>query len=242
MSLTAITIEGTLASTYARNVKVLGYGKGAKRGRNLVVPFRDGEWTQNPKWFTGSNLVLEVMLKTTPSPEENLSDLVAAFHTTQTTSTITATHPFAGAIRCEVEMLRPPVQSQSNPNIYRFPLRNPDGMWEDASASSNAGNPPAAVTLTGDLPVDDFTLTYAGAGFLEHTASDGTVSRITLESGVPASTIVDLGNRTVTQGGSDYDALVTITQPWWMRFEPGATQSFTSDVSVTVSWRNHWAV
>ena len=245
MALTAIVVGGVATTDNARNVNLSNYGSASKRGRNLTIPHRDGEWSSNPKWLAGSNLILEVMLKTTPSPEENLSDLMAGFNKADTTSTITATHKFAGAIRTEVEMLRPPIQSQSNPNLYRFPLRNPDGSWEAATATTTTGNSgtPAAVTTLGDLPIDDFSIRYGTTGFVQHTRSDGVVTRLTLTSGASTGITVDMGNRTVlsTTGGAR-DAFLTVTQPYWMRFDAGALQTVTASVDHTFIWRSKWAV
>jgi hypothetical protein len=245
MALTAVTVEGVTLTDNARNVKLTNYGTVSKRGRNLTIPHRDGEWSSNPKWLAGGNTILEVMLKTVPSPEENLSDIIAAFNRADTTSTITATHPFAGAVRTEVEMLRAPVQSQSNPNIYRFALRRPSGSWEIATATTSTGNSgtPAAITTSGDTPVDDFTIRYATTGYVEHTRTDGTVTRLTLTAGASTGVVVDLGNRTVLgTTGAVQDAYLTVTQPYWMRFEAGSTQAITATMNHTITWRSKWAV
>ena len=246
MALTAITVEGVTLTDNARNIKVMNYGTVKKRGTNLTIPHRDGEWSSNPKWLAGGNLILEVMLKTVPSPEENLSDIIAAFNQADTTSTITGTHEFAGAVRCEVEMLNSPAQSPSNPNVYRFVLRNPKGSWESVTATSSTGNSgtPAAITTSGDTPIDDFTILYpAGAGYVEHTRSDSVVARATLEAGASTGTTVDMGNRTVlTATGGAQDAYLAVTQPYWMRFDAGSTQAITASVNHTITWRSKWAV
>jgi len=244
MALTAITVAGINISTVSDAARLLRYGSGAKRGRNFIVPYRDGEYSPSDKLFSATNLLLEVFLTTTPSPEENLSDLLALLQDPNDLVIITGSTPWHGTIRCEAELLREPTLTRDTPNVYLFPLRVPKGVWEANSAASNAGNPPA-LTTDGDRPIHDATLTFAGAGYLEHTDSKSRTRRITLETGVPASTVVDLGNRTVTQGGNSYDNLITITgaQPsWWMRFEPNLAQTFTSNVSVTISSRDKWAL
>ena len=245
MALTAIIVEGVTLTDNARNINLTNYGTVSKRGRNLTIPHRDGEWSSNPKWLAGGNLILEIMLKTVPSPEENLSDIIAAFNQADTTSTISGTHQFAGAVRAEVEMLRAPAQSPSNPNVYRFVLRNPDGAWEAATATTTTGNSgtPAAITTSGDTPIDDFSIRYGTTGFVQHTRSDGAVTRLTLTSGASTGITVDMGNRTVlsTTGGAR-DAFLTVTQPYWMRFDAGALQTVTASVDHTFTWRSKWAV
>jgi hypothetical protein len=245
MALTSITIEGVAATANARNVNVVGYGEVSKRGSNVTIPHRDGEWTHNPKYVDGSNLMLEVVLKTVPSPEENLSDLIAAFNKAFTTSTISATHDYAGSVRTEVELLRAPIQSPSNPNVYRFILRNPKGSWEQVTATTSTGNSgtPAAITTSGDTPIDDFTVLFATTGTVTHTNSAGTVASLTLTAGAASNVTVDLGNRTVkTSTGGNQDAYLTVTQPYWMRFEAGSTQNLTATMNHTFTWRNKWAV
>ena len=238
MAVTLTSIGGTAITTWTTNSRLLRRGAGHKRGNNFRIPYRHGEYSQTDKWFPAVDYSLEVMIK--DNVETNLSGILAALKNPAGLVTVIGSNSVAGTIRTDVELLSDPRQTR-NPRMFVFSLRSPAGAWEDDSASSNAGNPPS-VTTTGDLPVDDFTLTFAAAGFLEHTDSNSVVSRITLESGVPASTVVDCGARTVTQGGSNRDSLLTLTQPWWMRFEPNTVQSFTSNVSVTVSWRDKWAV
>ena len=245
MGMTSITIGGTALSTVSDNVRLLKYGSGTKRGSNYLIPHRDGEHATTQKWFTSTDLILEVALSAAPSREENLSTLLALIHDMTGLVTIQGTTTFHGTIRTLVEMLDEPSPSQ-NPNIYKIPLRNPKGTWEDSSESSNAGNPPS-VTTTGDRPIDDMTLTFthvnATASYLEHTDSNSVVSRVTIDSGATTGTyIVDLGVRTVKRSGADQDAFLTVTQPWWMRFEPNLAQSFTSSVSVTVAWRDKWSI
>lgn len=245
MSLTAVVVEGVTLTDNARNVKLVQYGSVSKRGRNKIIPYRDGEYTTNPKWFAGTNLVLEVMLKTVPSPEENLSDILAAFNQAYETSTITATHQFAGAVRTEVELLRPPSQDSDNPNLYLFPLRNPKGSWQIATATTTTGNSgsPASFSTIGDVPVDDFSIRYGTTGNVIHTDSAGVVSTLTLTAGASTGVTVDMGNRTVlsTTGGNE-DAFLTVDQPYWMRLESGAAQTFTASMDHTITWRSRWAV
>lgn len=242
--LSAITVEGTSLSTAARNVKVLAYGQGVKRGSNFTIPYRDGEWTHQ-KWYGPSDLLLEIYLKSTPSPEENLSTILGLFNQTYGTATIAGTHPFAGSVQAEVELLRNPSPSGSNPYVYRFQLRNPKGNWEAVTATTSTGNSgtPAAFTTSGDKPVDDFTVLFATTGTLTHTDSQGTVSTVTLAAGASTGVTVDMGNRTVqTSTGGNQDAHLTVDQEYWMRLEPGSTQAFTATMNHTVTWKSKWAV
>jgi len=110
------------------------------------------------------------------------------------------------------------------------------------AASQAIGNPPS-VTTGGDRPVGDATITFSAPGYLEHTDSLSQVSRLTVDAGAGAGIyIVDCGiPRTIKKAGANQDRWLTVTQPWWMKFQPGVAQSFTSDVSITVDWRNKWS-
>ncbi len=245
MSVESLTIGGTAITVWARHAYITRYASGARRGRNLIIPNRDGEYSAATKYFTPTDLLLQVAMLRSPTVLENLSGLLAALTDPIGLVTIAGSSTFHGSVRTAVELLREPAPlGADDPSVYNFILRTPSGVWEDASADSNAGNPPS-VTTTGDRPIGDAILTFAGAGYLEHTMSDATTSRITLESGVPASTVVDCGLRTVTQGGNDYDNKLTLTgtnPERWLRMEANLVQTFTSNVSVTVSRRDKWAI
>jgi hypothetical protein len=81
-------------------------------------------------------------------------------------------------------------------------------------------------------------ITFSAPGSATHTANS--VASVIAWDG-SGTAIVDCGARTVIKGGAAQDANLTITQPWWWRFSPGAAQSISSSVSITVDWRNRWA-
>ncbi len=244
MSVTSITVGGTAISTWTTTARLVRRGAGSKRGRNFLIPYRHGEYSNPDKWFKPTDVMLETTISN--NRETNLSALLAALSDPAGLVTLTGVNSLAGTMRVDVELLAEPRQSRRSPHLFLFALRAPAGAWEDNAASSNAGNPPS-VTTTGDRPIDDQLLTFThvnGVGsFLEHTDSNSVVSRVTIDSGGTTGTyIVDCGARTVTRASADQDAFLTVTQPWWMRFEPNLAQSFTSNVSVTVEWRDKWAV
>ena len=247
MSFGSITVAGTAITTWTGHSRLLKYGSGSRRGRNHLIPFRDGEHSDPVKWNTPTDLLLEVQLLHTPNTHlEYLSGLLAALTDPINLVTLGATGTFHGAVQAAVELMSEPIMSPSDPSMWTFRLHCPKGVWEDASASSNAGNPPA-VTTTGDRPIDDMILTFphvnATASYLNHTDSNSVQSRITIDAAAPTgSYVVDCGARTVLVGAAANDAYLTITQPWWMRFEPNLAQTFASTVSVTVSWRDKWSI
>ena len=243
MSFTAITVGGTAISTWTDTARLLRRGAGSKRGRNFKVPYRHGEYSNPDKWFKAIDVLLEVTIAN--NRETNLSALLAALSDPAGLVTLTGSNSLAGTVRTDIELLTEPRQTRS-PDMFVFSLRASAGAWEDNAATSNAGNPPS-VTTTGDRPIDDMILTFphvtATGSFLEHTDSNSVVSRVTIDAAAATGTyIVDCGARTVQRASADQDAFLTVTQPWWMRFEPNLAQSFTSNVSVTAEWRDKWAI
>jgi hypothetical protein len=169
-----------------------------------------------------------------------LSDLAALF-SSQTEVVVAQNDPALGNIRARVEILQDPVPTEDR-FTYLFSLRNASGFWEDVSATNvGAANPPS-VTTGGDRPIDDMILTFSGVGFLQHTDALGQVSRIEVLSAAGAGTyVVDVGKKTITKSGAQQDEFLLVTQPWWMKWQPGVAQSFTSNVNVAASYRNKYA-
>jgi hypothetical protein len=238
----AISIGGTALSTLVDHARFIKYTSGVRRGSDLVIPFMHGEYLVPDKYFSSSEVLLEVFLPAAASSDaaEALS-LIAKLLSAQSTVVVQQTDPYRGSIRANVQLMTDPVETQ-NQLIYLFGLHNAKGFWEDVSASSAASANPPSVTTGGDRPIDDMVLTFSGPGFLEHTDSLGQTSRITIDAGAGAGTyVVDVGAATVKKAGVDQDQFLTITQPWWMKWQPGVAQSFTSNVAVSASWRNKWA-
>ena len=233
------TIDGITGVDWSRFIKWTG---GSLRGSNPIIGYRDGEYSDFDKWWSGADVLLEVGLKATAdaTAAQALSDIQELFGSFGA-KTVQYADPALGNLRALTELLTEPTATQ-NRFVYLFPLRNPKGVWEDVSASNAASANPPVVTTLGDRPIDDMVLTAAGPGFLEHTDSQGRTSRVTIDAGAGAGIyIVDCGARTVKKAGADQDAFLTVDQPWWMRFEPNLAQSFTSDVAWEVDWRNKWA-
>lgn len=242
MSVTNITIAGTTIGTWARNSRILTYLSGARRGRNFTIPYREGEYSDPLKWYSPTDILLEVSFKWQPSVEQNMSGLIETLAPSHSLVTITGRTVFHSTVRAQVELLGPPSPHAQDPTTYIFQLRNPRGYWEDVTATTSAGDPPT-ISTNGDRPIDDMVFTFATTGNVSHTDSLGNVSTLTLTTGAAANSVVDVGNRTVqTATGGNQDNRLTVTQPYWMRWEPGSTQAITSTGLTKVVWRNKWAL
>lgn len=85
----------------------------------------------------------------------------------------------------------------------------------------------------GTVNVYDAVLVFSGDGTFTHSTLGWTLE--IAGSGGPVT--VDLGNRTVTEGGNPAEELLIRNNANWGWFTPG-TNSVTSDVSVSVTWRD----
>lgn len=230
------TADGSALSDHASFVRVLTEGGGAKRGFNQTVPYRDGEWSEAVKYYSGADVLLEVGI-IHDSAQTHLSELKKMLGKSTGRVSLQRTDHAAGTVAAEVELLAPPVPTQDR-FTYLFPLRNPKGFWKDASWSSASGTNPS-ITTSGDRPIDDAIITFSAPGTVTH--ADAAYGTTTLAFTGSGTAIVDCGARTVTQGGSAIDADLTVSNPWWLRLREDAVQSITATASVTVHWKNSWA-
>lgn len=241
----AITIGGVALNSIWPGLqgRFTKYTSGTRRGDNIVVPYRHGEYVVPDKYFAGSDVLLELFLPS-DSPDAGAGALseVALLLSSQSRVAVGQTDPHRGAIRAMVELITDPTETQ-NQFVYMFGLRNPSGFWEDASATSVGPANPPSITTSGDRPINDMVITFAGVGFFQHTDPLGQVSRVEMITGATgAPYVLDVGAGTIVNGSSTpMDRYFSHTQPWVMKFQPDAVQSLTSNVNITVSYRNKWA-
>lgn len=240
MALTNFTIDGTTVGTWARNVRLLKYMSGARRGRNFQIPYREGEYSNPTKWSSATQIMLEVAFKR-DDPAQHMSDFIKAVSPPASLVTLAGSNTAYGTVQCSVELMSEPSPHVQDPTVYIFQFRNPSGVWADATATTTTGDPPS-VTTSGDRPIDDMVFTFASTGNVSHTLS-GVTATLTLTTGASTGVVVDCGARTVvTSTGGAQDAYLTITQPYWMRWAPGSTQAISSTGLTKVVYRNKWAI
>ena len=230
------TADGSALADHANFVRVLNEGGSGKRGSNPLIPYRHGEWSDGDKWFDSVDLLLEVGVKDTDS-FLHLSALQKMLSKPNKLVTLQRVTANAGTVEALAEMLGNPNPTQ-NRFVYVFPMRVPSGSWRSSTVSSASGSTPTVVTI-GDRPIDDMIVTFSAPGSATHTDENGVTSVIGWQG--TGTAVVDCGARTVKKAGANQDANLYISQPWWWRFTPGATQTITSTASITVQWRNKWA-
>ncbi len=237
-----IKIGGTSLSTIAQHSRFVKWTSGTRRGNNIIIPYAHGEYAVLDSYFTATDVMLEIYLDflTADDAKKTLSD-VAKLLSDPALVVVEQTDPHMGVVQARVQQKADPTEAADG-SVFLFPLHNPKGFWEEVTPSTAASANPPVVTTGGDRPIDDMILTAAGPGFLEHTDSLGQISRITVDAGAGAGTYVwDIGLGTMKKGAADQDEFLTVTQGWWMKWEPGVAQSFTSDVAWSASWRDKWA-
>lgn len=117
-----------------------------------------------------------------------------------------------------------------------FSLISPWPYWrqggtEETDTISGADT----ITIAGTAPVYDAVLVFSGDGTFQNT-TEGWSIEVT-GSGGPVT--VDLGARTVTEGGSAATNRIRRDSRDWGWFSVG-TNNVTSDVSVDLSWRRSY--
>lgn len=90
------------------------------------------------------------------------------------------------------------------------------------------------VTTGGTAPVYNAVLVFAGDGTLTH--ADWTLEVV----GSSSAVTVDLGARTVTQGGLPAPNLLRRSSRDFAWFDPGANSVTAAGTTVSVSWRDNW--
>lgn len=115
----------------------------------------------------------------------------------------------------------------------RVPLVAHWGYWRDTVATTDTLSGADTAVVGGTVRVYDPVFTFAGDGSLSTADWSLTIA------GSTGAVVVDVGERTVTQGGVRADELLTITRRDWAWFDPG-NNAVTATVSVGAKWRSQW--
>lgn len=110
------------------------------------------------------------------------------------------------------------------------------GDWpywrEGGNQSTDTISGADTITNLGRVSIYDAVLVYAGDGTFQNTTAGWEIEVV----GSGGAVTVDLGNRTVTEGGTPANNRIRRDSRDWGWFLPGVN-SVTSDVSVVVTWR-----
>jgi len=134
-----------------------------------------------------------------------------------------------------------PIRQPRRLRTIQMPLYAEWGLWRAGDTqSSDTINGADTLVVGGEMPIYDAVLTFSGNGTFTHT---GLGWAITI-AGATGAVTVNLGTRTVTQGGNPADNLMRRTVVAgqgriWGWFDVG-NNAVNSTVSVGVTWRNQF--
>lgn len=130
-----------------------------------------------------------------------------------------------------------PISQPRRQRSINVPLVSPMPYWK-AGGTQSTDTISGADTLVngGNREVYDAVLVFAGDGTFTHSGLGWELEVV----GSSGAVTVDMGNRTVTEGGNPADNLLRRTDRSWGWFTPG-NNSVTSTVSVGVTWRASFA-
>lgn len=253
---------------YCDNVRIPSETDAPKRGGNLDIPYRDGEYSQPVKYRRAGSILLDCMVSyTNPAGLvthadgqpghvfENLQSLKSLLGGNNQLVSIRRTAPHLGAVETVCEYMGG-IRAAGPRMRYVFPMRMVDGVWREQTLQSNTQTGiaifPHAYTITtgGDFDIGDakITLTCIANGAAPSLEIPATGDKISVAGSFLAGDIIiiDLGRtRALTLNGSTYTS-VSPNKAWWMRLPSstallGLTLDATSGTwTCLVEWRNKW--
>jgi hypothetical protein len=112
-------------------------------------------------------------------------------------------------------------------------LEYPYPYWHVGDAIVRAGASSHSFTPGGYSEIWDMVLTFAGDGTLTHTQSGDTITVV----GSAGPVTVNVGARTITEGGSPARNRARFNRPWWQRWNAGQAVTLTvSGTTVAVTY------
>jgi len=125
-----------------------------------------------------------------------------------------------------------PVQTQGKYRLLSQPLEASYPYWREAVLAEETIVGADTIVNPGTAGIFDPVLVFSGDGTFENLT---TGQEITV-AGSAGPVTVDVGNRTILEGGGDADGVAAVERNQWMRLDRGAN-SVTSSVSVDVEYR-----
>lgn len=134
----------------------------------------------------------------------------------------------------------------TQPALFRQPaarrtisvmLESEGSFWKEGGQESTDTITGAdTITAGGNRNASDAILVFAGNGTFENTTAGWEIEVV----GAAGAVTVNLGQRTVTEGGNPATNRIRRTSAEWGWFQPGSN-TVTASVSVVVTWRSSWA-
>ncbi len=217
-------VNGTDIEQYCDMVRIFPEQLPGMRGPNVVLPFQDGELDVLNRPFGSYDLILETLVSMTPSWYDNKISLAKLlmnpFQTIWLQRDI-PTDPTDTQVEIPIRVLQP-IPTGSPRMLLRWLCRTLDPFWRDRTQTTGDTSPVSIAN--GDAPISDAVLNLTAGTNVRCTHSEsGDWVDIT---GAATGVVIDMGARTVTDGGGDRRADFEAKNPWWIRLRPG-TNTFT---------------
>ncbi len=255
---------------HAKVVRLLTEGFAGRRGTNVQIPYRDGEYSAPQKFLMSRNLLLETQLRYTNAAGaithgngaaghayENLAALKELLGSgSENLRMLRRNDPDGGAVETAIECLFN-VEAIDRRFVFTWILRQLDGLWREQALTSDTeagivfGAPHAYTIATGgNHPIGDakFTFTCVADGSAPSIELDVAGDKISVAGAFVAADVivVDLArDRVITKNGTRY-ASVSPNRGWWMHLpHDTAALGVTLDAdsgtwTMLIEWRNKW--
>ncbi len=259
----------TALSDYAKVVRLLTEGFSGRRGLNVPIPYRPGEYSEPRKFLMARNLLLETQLRYTDKDGvvihsngeaghayENLAALKELLGAgSNNLRMLRRNDPNAGAVETAIECLAT-VDATDRRYVFTWILRQLDGLWREQALTSDeeasiAAFPHAYTIATGgNHPIGDakYTFTCVADGSAPSIELNVAGDKISVAGAFVAADVivVDLARvRVITKNGTRY-ASVSPNRGWWMRL-PHDTAALAMNLdadsgtwTMKIEWRNKW--
>ncbi len=242
-------IGGTDMADLCDSFRIVGETAPGKRGRGFALPGIEGERSYPDKLSQPGSFVVNALIRYTNASGavthvdgaaghayENLAELKRLFLGTNGFVTLTRTVPDYGDQQLEFEVLDS-IRPIGPLHHFSVLCQAPSGFWESAGSLSSYSSGTGNIDVGGNAPVHDAIVTVTGASGKIELDATGDYVEI---SGASGTTVIDCGDRTVTNGGSDADDLLSVGGNRWFRMFGGQLNAVTVTGTVQVQWRNKW--
>jgi hypothetical protein len=109
-------------------------------------------------------------------------------------------------------------------------------FWQSDTLHEQVVSGAINISNAGNARISNMELVYAGDAVLTHVDSGDTLE----VAGSSGAVTVDVGAKSVTEGGTPAGGLLIPSRRYWMRWGTGTVALNRSGANVTARWRDHW--
>lgn len=231
-------------------------GHPGRRGGNSAIPYLDGQLRRSRKFSRPRQLTLTVEVRDRDSVgaitygegrgrhwEENMDTLLRLLDGAGESVIIERDMSTGDTRWIEAEMLVGAAFAQGfrggthQTYVAVFPLEAAYPYWQTELQNTIAFG--GGFTPIGNATLANPVLSFTGNGRVTHNQTSDYIE-ISGGSGFGTPILVDVGARSVTQGGADRSNRLIHNRPWWMRLASGVAATFTTTATGNLLHRGQW--